>query len=341
MPLPQSLGALAQLLRVELKQGNPDTPMSGVATLESATAQQMTFVADDKYALLLPQTKAGAVILSEKHLALCPTAALLTETPKLVFAQLLQWMTQKQTIPGVHPTAVIDQRAVIHETASVGPYCVIGNSTIGPNVVLGAHTIIGDQCVLSEKVYLHARVTLYNDVWLGEHTVVHSGTIIGSDGFGFVPKQTGGWEKMPQVGGVRIGERVDIGANTTIDRGALSHTIIEQDVILDNLIQIAHNVTIGAGTAMAACTVVAGSTTIGQRCLIGGASLISGHITIADDVHLAGGTGVSNHIKEKGTYASTITARPFEQWKRNLARFHHLDDLGKRIKQIEKWIKAQ
>jgi UDP-3-O-[3-hydroxymyristoyl] glucosamine N-acyltransferase len=251
----------------------------------------------------------------------------------------LQYMAQKKPpVLGIHPTAEVSHEASIHETASIGPYCVIGVSKIGPGVVIEAHSIIGDRCSLAEKVWLHARVTLYDDVCLGVSTVVHSGTVIGSDGFGFVPKRTGGWEKMPQVGGVRIGDRVDIGANTTIDRGALSHTVIGNDVILDNLIQIAHNVEIGDGTAMAACTAVAGSTKIGRRCMIGGASLISGHIVIVDDVHLAGGTGVSNHIKEKGVYASAITARPFEQWRRNLARFHHLDELGKRVKKIEKQI---
>ncbi len=339
MKKPYLLGKIADVLGLTLVQGDPQKALLGVATLETATENDLSFLAHEKYTKYLLTTQAGAVILAPAFVAQLPagTAGLVGENPKLAFARLLQLLSAAQLAPqGIHPTALCAEGALIDPTASIGPYCVVGASQIQAGVVLGAHCIIGDQCLIGAKTVLKPRVTLYDDVHLGAQCTVHSGAVLGSDGFGFVPSETGAWEKIPQVGGVRIGDRVEIGANTTIDRGAIAHTRIADGVLLDNLIQVAHNVEIGENTAIAACTGISGSTKIGRRCMIGGSAMIAGHLTIADEVHLTGATGVANSIHQKGVYGSAISARPYEQWRRNLARFHHLDELAKRVKKLEK-----
>jgi UDP-3-O-[3-hydroxymyristoyl] glucosamine N-acyltransferase len=330
-----SLGELANQFQLTLV-GDPTHLVTGISTLEKATPNDISFFAHDKYGEALKNTQSGAVIITPEQADLCPTNALITPNPKWALMQLLQHFSSPKAFQaGIHPTALIHEEANIDPSASIAPYVVIGKSQIGPDVVIEAHCVIGNDCVIGRKTHLKPRVTLYDDVIIGEQGLIHSGVVLGADGFGFV-QGNNGWEKIPQIGGLRIGNRVDIGANTTIDRGALAPTTIGHGVILDNLIQVGHNVDIGDQTAIAACTAIGGSTKIGKRCMIGGCSLISGHIQIADDVHLAGGTGVANHIKEKGVYASGLSARPYEQWRRNLARFHHLDELWKRVKKLEK-----
>ena len=330
---------IALLLGASVK-GDGKKIIAGVSTIDLAGPQDISFLANDKYAKLLPVSKAGAVVLSEKHTADCPegTVALISENPRLAFARLLQAVEKKpERKPGVHPSAYVSASAVVDPSAHVGPFCVIGDDThIGADVVLESHCVISDRCRIGQGTWFYPRVTVYSDVHLGAACTIHSGVVLGSDGFGFAQSPKGEWEKMPQVGGVRIGDKVDIGANTTVDRGALSHTIIGDGVLIDNLVQIAHNVDIGDMTAIAACTGISGSTKIGKRCLIGGSSMIAGHLTIADGVCLTGATGVANDIKEKGVYGSAISARPYEQWRRNLARFHRLDELAKRVKRLEK-----
>lgn len=334
-----TVGAVAQLLGAELR-GDASVLLTGVSTLEAAGPKDITFLANEKYAKALPLTKAGAVVLSEKYVSDCPNGAamLISENPRLLFARLLQHLDKKPLrLPGVHSSAVVAATAKIDPSAHIGPYCVIGEAVvIGPAVVLEPHCVVGDHSVIGEGTWFYPRVTVYKGVKLGKHCTVHSGAVLGSDGFGFAQSESGEWEKMPQVGGVRIGDSVDIGANTTIDRGALSDTVIERGVLVDNLVQIAHNVEIGEMTAIAACTGISGSVKIGKRCLIGGSSMIAGHLSIADGVCLTGATGVANDIKDKGVYGSGITARPYEQWRRNLARFHHLDELVKRVRRLEK-----
>ncbi len=330
-----TLSELANQFRLILV-GDPTRLITGVSTLEKATPNDISFFAHEKYGEALKNTQSGAVILTPEQANLCPTNALITPNPKWALMQLLQHFSPPKVFArGIHPTAVIQEEATIDPSASIGPYVVIGKSQIGPDVVIEAHCVIGDDCMIGRKTHLKPRVTLYDDVTIGEYGLIQSGVVLGADGFGFV-QGSNGWEKIPQIGGLHIGNRVDIGANTTLDRGALAPTTVGDGVILDNLIQVGHNVDIGDQTAIAACTAIAGSTKIGKRCMIGGSSMLSGHIYLADDVHLAGGTGVANSIKEKGVYASGLSARPYEQWRRNLARFHHLDELWKRVKKLEK-----
>ncbi|MGE3318851.1 MAG: UDP-3-O-(3-hydroxymyristoyl)glucosamine N-acyltransferase [Candidatus Berkiella sp.] len=340
-PNVMTLGALAQMTGAALK-GDANTPISGVAAISNANEGEITFIADSKFRTLLDNTKASAVILTEQYAELCHTNALICTDPKLVFAQIVDKLYDNQTRqPSVHETAIVGKDTQIHPSAHIGPYCVIGDRVnIGANVILEAGCSIGDDTDIAEGSVLYPRVTIYQACSIGKNCTIHSGVIIGSDGFGFV-KNKAQWVRVPQVGGVTIGDRVEIGANTTIDRGAIENTEIGNDVILDNLIQIGHNVKIGDGTAIAACVGIAGSTTIGKHCLVGGGTRFNGHIHITDYVQIVGCTNVAHSITKPGGYGSATTAMEVTQWKKNLFRFHRLDELASRVKEIEKKIKTQ
>jgi UDP-3-O-[3-hydroxymyristoyl] glucosamine N-acyltransferase len=336
-----TLGELASKTRATL-QGDPALEINGVGTIARASKGQITFLASPKYAHYLATTQASAVVLSPHEASQATLPAIVSADPKLTFAQIAHILYPFEKLQaGLHPTAIIGEGCEIHPNAYIGPYCVLGDRLkIGPNVILQSGCHIGNDCEIAEGTLFFPNVTVYHGCKIGRDCTLHSGVVIGSDGFGFAKNQSG-WLKVPQVGGVKVGDRVEIGANTTIDRGAIEDTEIGNDVILDNLIQIAHNVKIGDGTAIAASVSIAGSATIGKHCQIGGASCIVGHLSITDHVNLVGSSNVGQSITQPGTYASGLTVNDIRVWKRNLVRFHQLDDMAKRLIEVEKKLKAQ
>ena len=331
-----TLAQLASALEARL-QGNGDTLIEGVATLGNANASQIAFLANSKYRSHLDSTAAGAVILSEADAEHFSGNALIMANPYLGYAQVAQLLdTTPDSAEGIHPTAVVHPEATLGDNVSLGANVVIeAGAIIGDNVQIGPGCVIGRGAQLGAGTKLWANVTVYHNVIVGQDCLVHSGAVIGSDGFGYA-NEKGQWVKIPQLGSVRIGDRVEIGANTCIDRGALDDTIIEEGVILDNLVQIAHNDVIGAHTAIAGATVLAGSTTIGKYCIIGGNSAIAGHLTIADGTHISGMTGVTRSIKEKGLYASPPPLQEAKQWRKNSVRMRQLDEMYRRLRELEK-----
>lgn len=330
-----SLGELAVRFGCELR-GDPDTCVDHVATLTGADGRSLSFLANPRYKAQLAQTHAAVVVLDKASALDCPTAALICANPHAAFARIAALLHPHPHGPaGIHASAIVADSARIDPTAHVGPLCVIGERVlIGPRTFVGPHCVLEDEVTLAEDIYLAARVTLCRLVQIGARTIVQPGAVIGGDGFGFAPER-GRWIKVPQVGTVRVGPDVEIGANTTIDRGAVEDTIIEEGVKLDNLIMIAHNVHIGAHTAIAALTGVSGSTTIGKRCQIAGEVAIGGHLTICDDVVFLGTTMVSHSITEPGVYSSGIPLEKATVWRRMVARFKRLDRLEARIKKLE------
>lgn len=319
-----SLGELAVRFGLELR-GDPTLRVSGVATLHQAAAGSLSFLANPRYRKHLAATRAAAVVLNDDDATGCPVAALIAPNPYLAYARIATVLyPPPPAVVGIHPSAVVAEDAKIAASAAVGPFCVIeAGAEVGERAQLGAGCTLFAGARVGDDTRLMPRVTLYADVVVGRRCLVHSGAVVGADGFGFAP-DSGGWVKVPQVGSVRIGDDVEIGANTTIDRGAIEDTIVGDGVKLDNQIQVAHNVVIGAHTAIAACTGISGSTTIGQRCMIGGMVGFAGHLTIADDVIITGCSLVSASIREAGSYSSGMPTVPSRQWRRmvaNLRRF--------------------
>jgi UDP-3-O-[3-hydroxymyristoyl] glucosamine N-acyltransferase len=319
-------------------KGNEEEKIIGVGTVQSAVSGQIAFVDNPKYQGFIANSKASVIILSPA-MNTSQRTVWVVDNPKLIFAQVVELFFPPQKAPlGIHPTAVIGEDCVVGQNVSIGPFCVIGDRVvIEEGVTIESHSVVGADCSIGKNTYLHARVTLYHRVRLGGHCRVHSGTILGSDGFGFA-QQSGQWHKVPQVGGVCIGDHVEIGANTTIDRGTLEDTVIGDWVIMDNLIQVGHNVRIGKGTAIAACVGIAGSCTIGAHCMIGGASMINGHIHIADHSYFIPGSQVANSIKKPGVYSSAIPAKERSVWAKNVARFHQLDVLAHKVKKLQQML---
>jgi UDP-3-O-[3-hydroxymyristoyl] glucosamine N-acyltransferase len=315
--------------------GDGSVVVAGIATLDEAGPRQLTFLANPKYRARLKATRAAAVIVGPESAADCPVAKIVTPQPYLYFARVAQWLHPRPRPPaGVHPTAVIE--TLVPATASIGANVRIGSGTvIGDNVVVEANCSIGADCEIGSDSWLNANVSVYSGCRLGARAIVHSGAVIGSDGFGFAREPDGAWIKIPQTGGVTIGDDVEIGANTTIDRGALADTVIEDGVKLDNQIQVAHNVRIGAHTAMAGCVGIAGSARIGCRCTVGGAAVILGHLTIADGVDISAGTLVAKSIGRPGTYTGTVPFMEHAEWLKNFARLRHLDALADKIRALE------
>lgn len=319
---------------------NPGQLVTGLATLPCASDTQLGFFANVAYRKQLQDTRAAAVILKENAMEDCPVPCLLAENPYLAYARVSALFDMAPLPgPGIHPSAVIDPSATVAPSARIGPHCVVAaHAVIGDDAVLNAGCFIGEASIVGARSSLHARVTLYHNVILGESVVIHSGTVIGADGFGFAPDFSAGgagWCKIHQLGGVRIGNRVEIGANTCIDRGALDDTVIGDGVIIDNLVQIAHNVKIGNNTAIAACTGIAGSTEIGQHCTIAGAVGIVGHLKIANRVHITAKSLVTGSITEPGSYSSGTALSPTTAWRRNAVRFSQLDSLFQRVRTLE------
>jgi UDP-3-O-[3-hydroxymyristoyl] glucosamine N-acyltransferase len=331
-----SLGELAVRFGCELR-GDPDTRIERVATLANADAHSLTFLANPRYRSQLAATHAGAVVLNAASAADCRTAMLLCDNPYATYARIAGLLHPPPPLAaGVHPSAVVAAGARVDPSAEVGACATIAHgAVVGARVLVGAHCALDEGVILEEDVRLIARVTLGRSVRIGARTVVQPGVVIGGDGFGFAPV-SGGWVKVPQVGSVRIGADVEIGANTTIDRGAIDDTVIEEGVKLDNLIMIGHNVRIGAHTAIAGCTGVSGSTTIGKRCMIGGAVGFAGHLTIADDVVITGYSAVSHSIASAGVYSSTIPLEEVHTWRRLVARFKRSPLLDARVRRLER-----
>lgn len=331
-----SLGELAVRFGCELR-GDPEARVEHVATLANADATALAFLANPRYRPQLATTRAAAVVLNAESAAGCPTHVLLAENPYATYARIAAVLHPSPAAPaGVHPTALVAASARIAPSAHVGAFC-----SIGERVVLAERCVVGPHCVLEEAarlgpdVRLAVRVTVHRGVVLGARTVVQSGAVIGGDGFGYAPER-GIWVKVPQVGAVSVGADVEIGCNTTIDRGAIEDTVIEEGVKLDNLIQIGHNVRIGAHTAIAACTGVSGSTTIGKRCMIGGHVGFAGHISIADDVVITGFSAVSRSITGAGVYSSTIPFEEAHAWRRLVARFKRSGLFEERVRRLER-----
>ncbi len=315
-----ALGELAVRFGCELR-GDPDTKVDHIASLQAATPGALSFLANPKLTAELVGTRATAVVLEPRMAAQCPTAALIGANPHALFARMAQLLYPEPLLhPGRHPTALVHPSAQVDPTADIGP-----NVVIASGAKIGARSVIGPACLISADAQigadcrLIARVSIQHAVMIADRVLIHPGVVIGADGFGLA-RDVDGWVKVPQIGTVRIGVDVEIGANTTIDRGAIDDTVIGEGVKLDNQIQIGHNVHIGPHTAIAGCTGVAGSTRIGARCMIGGHVGIAGHIEICDDVVITGKSAVPHSIKEPGIYSGVVGLEPVRTWHRIVAR---------------------
>lgn len=338
-----NLEALADLIGARL-QGDPDCLIYGIAPLKSAKIGEISFLSNAEYRKDLPSiyrkdlalTKASAVILSSAEAALCPVYTLISENPRLSLAKAAKFFQKKESaIPGIHKSALIGEGCKIPASVSIGANVVLGNSVIlGEGVVIGPGSILGQEVQLGDNTTIMARVTLHDNVRLGKHCVIYSGAVIGSDGFGFA-NQAGHWVRLPHLGSVVMGDHVEIGANTAVDRGFLEDTILGDGVIIDNLVQVGHNVSIGAGTAIAGCVAIAGSVSIGKFCLIGGGARIAGHIQITDHVHITATSGVNHSLNTPGVYSSGFPAKPAAVWRKNAARFQFLDEMARRLRVLE------
>lgn len=353
----------------------PEPRIRGLGSLLYAGPSEISFLSNPKLSDQLADCKAAAVILTPQAYqslfeeatplrrdaapsteTIQPTAAastakaaplsfhvVLCSRPYLMYALLAQWFDRHRLdslATGIHHTAVVADDAELAEGVSVGPHCVIesgarigAGSRLGPACIVGAGSVLGRDCLL------HARVTLYHGVKVGDRAILHSGVVLGADGFGFAPdprQSTGAWAKISQLGGVAVGDDVEIGANTTVDRGALEDTLVGNGVKLDNQIMLAHNVKIGDHTAIAACVGVAGSTVIGQRCTIAGAAMISGHLVLGDDVHVSGGTAITSNVGAPGRYTGVYPYAEHTQWQRNAAVVSQLSQLRRRLRALER-----
>ncbi|MEO5572977.1 MAG: UDP-3-O-(3-hydroxymyristoyl)glucosamine N-acyltransferase [Gammaproteobacteria bacterium] len=336
-----TLGELADKIGAEL-YGDTQAVIHGVATLQDAQPGEITFLVGNRYRKQLAHTHATAVILSAADQGNCPVHTLVVDNPAVSYAHAATLLHPPSApTAGIHPSAIIHKSSTIHATAAIGAQCVIdAGAQIAAGVIVGAGCIIGENAVIGEDSRLEARVTVCYGTQIGRRALIHPGAVIGSDGFGLA-NDRGTWLKIPQLGKVRIGDDVEIGANTTIDRGALDDTVIEDGVKLDNQIQVAHNVRIGAHTAIAGCVGIAGSAKIGRRCTIGGGVGVAGHLEIADDVHITGMTLVSKSILTPGIYSSGLPAQPNQLWNKIFARLCQLDDTVRRLKILEKNINNQ
>ncbi|HEY8857722.1 MAG TPA: UDP-3-O-(3-hydroxymyristoyl)glucosamine N-acyltransferase [Rugosibacter sp.] len=318
-----------------------------VAPLETAGPGDLSFLSNPKYRALLSHTRASVVVMAQPADAITTDsvnsnafAAIITPQPYLYYARVAQWLSPAPGIaPGIHASAVVAGQ--VAASASVGPYVTIGaGAKIGEGVVICAHCSIGENVVIEAATRVAPHVTIYAGCEIGARCIIHSGVVIGADGFGFARESAGAWVKIPQNGRVVIGEDVEIGANTTIDRGALGDTIVGNGVKLDNQIQIGHNVKIGTNTAIAGCVGVAGSASIGARCSIGGAAMIQGHLTLADDVVVTTGTLVTKSITRAGTYSGSSPFLAHADWLRNFSHLRHLDAMADKIRALEQRLLA-
>jgi UDP-3-O-[3-hydroxymyristoyl] glucosamine N-acyltransferase len=334
------LGQLAEFLGATLR-GSADKEITGLATLQEAGPGQVSFLANPHYRKFLGTTHAAAVLIKPADAEGYAGDALLIADPYLAYARISHLFDPKpKSAAGIHPTAVVAEDALVDATASVGAYAVIeSGARIAAGVTIGAHCYIGARSVIGEGGWLAPRVTLYHDVRVGQRVVIQSGAVLGGEGFGFA-NEKGVWQKIAQIGGVTIGDDVEIGVNTAIDRGAMDDTRIGNGVKLDNQIQIAHNVQVGDHTAMAACVGISGSAKIGKHCMLAGGVGMVGHIEICDGVFITGMTMVTRSITEPGSYSSGTAMQPAAEWRKSAARIRQLDDMARRLQQLEKIVEA-
>jgi UDP-3-O-[3-hydroxymyristoyl] glucosamine N-acyltransferase len=334
-----TLKALVEKLGGELI-GN-DVEVSRVASVANAEAGHITFITDSKYRKSLSDTKASAVILAEENRAFSDLPRIVTDNPYAYFAKVSALLNpQINAVFGLHTSSIIGAESKISATCAVGPNAVIGHQvSLADGVVVGAGCFIGDNVTIGKNTKLQPNVTIYSDSLVGANCNIAAGAVIGSDGFGYA-NQDGTWVKIPQVGRVVIADDVDVGANTTIDRGALDDTVIEKGVKLDNLIQIGHNCIIGAYTVIAGCVGIAGSARIGKRCRIGGAAMILGHLEIADDVTISPGSMITRSLKKSDTYTALMPFQRHEDWLKTAASLRHLTEINEKLKALENTLAA-
>ncbi|MBT5388641.1 MAG: UDP-3-O-(3-hydroxymyristoyl)glucosamine N-acyltransferase [Porticoccaceae bacterium] len=338
MSFDYSLGEIAEYLSAELR-GNPEVRITGLNTLQSAGPGELAFLANAKYQSQLQDCQAQAVLLVAAQADGYAGDCLVLDNPYLGYARLTAWFaTEPKPQISIHPSAVIHPTAVIADEVSIGPNVVVeADAVIGRGSCLEANSFVGARTRIGERCRIGSNVSIYHDVIMGTQVRIHSGSVIGADGFGFAPDGQGGWQKIHQLGGVSIGNNVEIGACTTVDRGALEDTRIGNGVIIDNHVQIAHNVVIGDNTALAAYSGIAGSAVLGRNCILGGDACVVGHVTLCDNVMLTARTLVTKNITEPGSYSSgTTPLMKTAAWRKNSARIGQLDDMAKRLKTIEK-----
>jgi UDP-3-O-[3-hydroxymyristoyl] glucosamine N-acyltransferase len=331
-----TLSELAKLIDCKI-EGNGDTVITSLGTVENAGAGQICFIANKQYIKHLATTAASAAIVSPELLAQCGVPALVTQNPYGAYAKLsLLFDDAPQAMSGISSQAILGADVVIANSASVAAMTVIDSgAVIGEGAIIGAGCYIGENTTIGANTKLYPNVSVYHNVRIGSACLLHSGAVIGSDGFGFAPTDSG-WQRIAQVGSVVIGDRVSIGANTTIDRGAIEDTVIGDDVIIDNQVQIAHNVVIGSKTAIAGASAIAGSTKIGQRCIIAGGVGIVGHLEITDQVTVTARTLVTKNITEQGSYSAGTPLMPTVEWRKAASIFKRLRSLLSRVDALEK-----
>ncbi|TQV75407.1 UDP-3-O-(3-hydroxymyristoyl)glucosamine N-acyltransferase [Aliikangiella marina] len=333
-----TVAQIAQLLDAQYV-GDGEHIISGLAPIDKASSQDISFLSDNKYQSQLSTTQAGCVLVSDAVKSQLKTNGIIIQDPYLGFARVAQLLDTTPKPPQeIHPSAIVHESASIGENVAIEPGVVIGEGVqIGDNVIIGANTTIGESAKIGANSRLYANVSIYHRVVLGENCVIQSGAIIGADGFGYANEQ-GQWVRIPQTGSVILGNEVDVGANACIDRGALNDTIIGNGVKIDNLCHIAHNVVIGEHTAMAGMTGIAGSTTIGKHCTFSGRSSILGHLFIADKTHVTACSLINRSNKEPGVFSSGTGMQDNKTWRKNVARFRQLDEMAKQLKRLQKQI---
>ncbi|MBQ0721189.1 MAG: UDP-3-O-(3-hydroxymyristoyl)glucosamine N-acyltransferase [Gammaproteobacteria bacterium] len=331
-----SLQEIADYLGAELR-GDPACRIQRLNTLEQAGEGELSFLASKAYERYLGTTEASAVLVDARFADALQGNALIIANPYVAYARISAWFDRSaQPLSGIHPTAVVAGSAVLADAVSIGPHATIGERVrIDAGVIIGPGVSIGNDTTIGSGSRLHSNVSVYHGVSIGRNAVIHSSTVIGADGFGFA-NDGGKWVKIHQLGGVEIGDNVEIGACTTIDRGALGNTVIDDGVILDNHVQIAHNVHIGENTAMAAYSAIAGSTTVGKNCVFAGQAGAVGHISVGDGVVAMARCTISKSTSKAGSYSSGLLMYETPVWRRNAVRFGQLDDMAKRLKKLEK-----
>ena len=340
------LGKMVERLGGQLI-GDPEIEVSGIAPLDEAGASHLTFLSNSKLRAKAAQTGAAALILSPADDAVVSVeykgVRIVTDNPYAYFARAAQWFVEQNAIPvvpGIHPSACIHSHAQVSPTACIGPHVTIdADAVIADDALIDAGCFIGRGAKVGAGTHFYANVSFHAECSIGMRGIIHSGAVIGADGFGFA-KDKGAWIKIPQTGRVVIGDDVEIGANTTIDRGALSDTVIEDGVKLDNQIQIGHNCHIGAHTAMAGCVGVAGSAKIGKYCTFGGAAMVLGHLTIVDNVHISSGSMVSRSILEPGHYTGFYPLAKNAEWEKSAVIVRNLGRMREKMRELEKSIKS-
>ncbi len=333
--MPARLADLAVRFGCELR-GDPDALVERVAPLQDAGPGSISFLANPRYRRHLPHTRATAVVIDAASAAECPGNVLVAQNPYATYARIAQLLYPEQAVAaGRHPSSIVEPGADVDPTAWIGPNAFVARGArVGRRVSIGPGSIVLQDVEIGDDTQLVGRVTLCGGVRIGARCILQPGCVIGADGFGHAP-DVGGYVKIPQVGNVVVGNDVEVGSNSTIDRAAIGSTVIEDGVKIDNLVQVAHNVRIGAHTVIAACVGISGSTTIGKRCMLGGMVGIAGHLDICDDVGLSGRTTVFKSISKPGVYSSSLWADEAKHFHRNALRFNRLEELARRVRRLE------